>query len=157
MTWKRVRNHNLDHNVLVDENGRVYDATTCREPKQQVKNGYKTVVLLVDGKHKMIGVHRLVCDAFHGAPPSSEYQPDHINGDKTDNRPSNLEWVLPKTNIRRAKSKSVKGIAADGSFVVFSHLAMASDFGLNVNAISKVLHKRKNGTSQGYHWEYVTD
>ena len=157
MPWRRVNSHNFDHKILVDKNGRVYDATSCREIKQRVKNGYKAVVLLVDGKYKMFGVHQLVCYAFHGAPPSPEFQPDHINGDKFDNRSRNLEWVTPKTNIRRAKSKKVRGTAADGSYVVFSHLAMAADFGFNVNAISKVLNKRQDGTSQGFHWEYIAD
>ena len=100
MTWKRVRHHNLDHRIIVNENGQVYDATSCREVPQKQKNGYMVVYLKVDGKLKTIGVHRLVCDAFHGAPPSPEHIPDHINANRSDNRPSNLEWVTPKTNIR---------------------------------------------------------
>ena len=157
MTWKRVKHLGLDARILVNEKGQVFNADTCRELTLQVKNGYKTVMLRSGGKTKMFGVHRLVCDAFHGAPPSPEHQVDHINRDKMDNRPSNLEWVLPHTNIRRAKSRPVRGIAEDGSTVTFSHLAMAADFGFNVNAINKSLHRYTDGSSQGYHWEYVTD
>lgn len=155
MTWKCVRHLGLDAKILVNEKGQVFNASTCRELTLQDKNGYKTVMLRSGGKQKMFGVHRLVCDAFHGAPPSAKHQVDHINGDRSDNRPANLEWVLPSTNIRRAKSKPVRGIAEDGSTVTFSHLAMAADFGFNVNGISKVLHNKNRKQSQGFTWEWV--
>lgn len=155
MTWKRVRHHQLDHKIMADEHGRIYNATTCREPKQIDKNGYKMVILQVCGKPKMIGVHRLVCDAFHGAPPSPKYQPDHINGDRADNRPINLEWVTPKENVRRARSRPVRAVAANGAILQLPCLAMAADLGFNVNAISKVLHRNSTRRSQGFVWEWV--
>ncbi len=54
----------------------------------------------IDGKSISKTVHRLVCAAFHGAPDGR--QADHLNGVKADNRSSNLEWVTPKENTRRA-------------------------------------------------------
>lgn len=152
--WKRV--HGYDHNILANENGEVFDATSASRPKVRIHNGYYHVTLKKKGKPSPVAVHRLVCFAFHGDPPFDNMQVDHKNGNKLDNRPCNLEWVTPSVNIRRAKSKAVRGTAEDGSYVEFSHLAMAADFGFNVNSISKVLHKRVDGTSQGYHWEYVT-
>jgi len=157
MTWKRVNHHNLDHKIMVNERGQVFNATTCREVVQRKKNGYMTVLLRSNGKQKTIGVHRLVYDAFHGAPPTPAHQPDHINGIRSDNRPANLEWVTPSTNIRRAKSRKVRGTAEDGSSVTFSHLAMTEDFGFNSNAIRKSLARKKSNFSQGFFWEYVTD
>lgn len=155
MTWKRVRHHNLDHAIMVNEQGSVYNATTCRELKLQDKHGYKFVVLRVNGKQKMIGVHRLVCDAFHGAPPSPKHQPDHINGDPSDNRPINLEWVTPMENVRRGRSKPVRAVAANGAVLQLPYLAMAADLGFNVNAISKALHRNKTRRSQGFVWEWA--
>lgn len=157
MPWKRVNHHQLDSTILVNEEGRVYNATTCQEVKQRKKNGYMTVTLRSGGKYKMIGVHRLVCDAFHGAPPTPQHQPDHINGDKTDNRPSNLEWVTPQTNVRRARSKAVRGVSADGVVIELPFLAMASDFGFSVNAISKALHRKKSRESQGFTWQWIDE
>jgi hypothetical protein len=154
MAWKRVRHHNLDHKILADENGRIYNATSCKEPKIHDRSGYKMVVLKVDGKPKWLCVHRLVCDAFHGAPPSPKHTVDHINHDRADNRPSNLEWVTQKENVRRALSKPVKAVAANGAVIKLPHLAMAADLGFNVNAINKTLNRNKARRSQGFVWSW---
>lgn len=43
-------------------------------------------------------VSRLVCQAFHGDPPSSQHWALHRNGDSSNNNPNNLYWGLPKQN-----------------------------------------------------------
>lgn len=154
MPWKRVPNY--DHTILVNERGEVFDATTAKHPKMRIHNHYYYVTLMKDSKPSPVAVHVLVCRAFHGEPVADANHVDHKNGNKLDNRPSNLEWVTPSTNIRRAKSKPVRGVANDGSFITFSHLAMVADFGFNVNAISKAIHRNESNYSQGFFWEYIT-
>lgn len=56
----------------------------------------------VDGGQISIHIHRLVCMAFHGLPPSPDHEVDHVNCDKTCNYEGNLEWVTAKENINRA-------------------------------------------------------
>lgn len=155
MAWRRVQGLGIDDGYMVNELGEVLSIKSWRILKQQVKNGYKNVMVKINGKSSMVGVHRLVCAAFHGAPPSDRHQVDHINRDRLDNRPSNLEWVTPSENIRRAKSKGVQGISDDGIVLFFPHLAMASDYNLNTNAIRKALARDKTRKSQGFVWEYV--
>jgi hypothetical protein len=60
-----------------------------------LQNGYQRI------GNKNYKVHRAVCTLFNGPPPSALHQVDHINGNKTDNRSVNLEWVIPAENMRR--------------------------------------------------------
>jgi hypothetical protein len=45
-------------------------------------------------------VHRLVALAWCEGHFDGAFV-DHLNGDRTDNRPENLEWVTPSENVRR--------------------------------------------------------
>lgn len=55
-------------------------------------NGYLNIHLYRDSKCHSYGVHTLVCLAFHGPRPTHKHQVAHFNGDKTDNRITNLRW-----------------------------------------------------------------
>lgn len=66
------------------------------------KNGYKKVSLTrnVNDK-KQIHIQRLVALAFIPNPESKPFV-NHIDGDKTNNHVSNLEWVTEKENAKHA-------------------------------------------------------
>jgi hypothetical protein len=73
-----------------------------RLPKVCPSNGYRFVSVTLNGEQQMCRpVHLLVADAFHGPRPAGLHV-DHVNGDKADNRPENLEYVTPAENVRRA-------------------------------------------------------
>lgn len=65
------------------------------------RNGYPKVAVHVAGKRKWIPVHRLIAVTFLGPRPPG-LQIDHIDGDKTNNAASNLEYVTGSENMRRA-------------------------------------------------------
>jgi hypothetical protein len=60
--------------------------------------GYKIVVLSRRGKQYGYGVHRLVCIAFHGPPPSDKHETAHWDGSKDNNVPDNLRWATGTEN-----------------------------------------------------------
>ena len=65
------------------------------------KDGYKKVRLSNgDGSRKVFSVHRLILETFYPNPDSSKLQVNHIDGDKTNNSISNLEWVTCKENVQ---------------------------------------------------------
>ena len=51
--------------------------------------------------HGDIYLHIAVCLAWNGPRPDG-YECDHINGIVSDNRASNLQWVTPAENLKRA-------------------------------------------------------
>lgn len=74
-------------------------------------NGYLTVLLSCNGKHKSIRVHRLVAQTFI-LNPDNLSEVNHKDEDKTNNSVENLEWCDRKYNInygsRKDKVKDTK-------------------------------------------------
>ena len=65
------------------------------------KKGYKRVAIMVDGKLTTLKVHRIVAKAFIDN-VNDKPQVNHIDGIKTNNHVSNLEWVNNSENVQHA-------------------------------------------------------
>lgn len=79
--------------------------------KKVTKKGYERLTLSVSGKHKDVGVHRLVAQAFIQNPENKK-EVNHIDGNKQNNQISNLEWCTRNENEKHAFKiglKSLKG------------------------------------------------
>lgn len=59
-------------------------------------DGYPRVSYHENGKTKQVAVHTLVCTAFHGIRPSPAHTVAHGDGERANNKASNLRWATPK-------------------------------------------------------------
>ena len=62
-------------------------------------DGYYTVHLNDTDRRRMMRVSRLVCEAFHGAPPSRGHQAAHNDGNRHNNVARNLRWASAAENV----------------------------------------------------------
>ena len=70
-------------------------------------NGYEKCTFQHNKRRKDIRVHRAIAEAWHGAIPIG-FHVNHIDGDKLNNAPSNLEIVTPADNERHATALGLK-------------------------------------------------
>lgn len=91
---------------LISNMGRVRAVQPYRSPDGLLKGdldryGYRRVLLCKDGGKKRHKVHRLVCRAFHGEPPSGT-ECGHRDGNRTNNTADNLAWITQEQNRQDA-------------------------------------------------------
>lgn len=60
--------------------------------------GYLRLTVCVNGRQRYSMVSRLVCEAFHGQPPTADHEAAHGDGVRDNNRESNLRWATPLEN-----------------------------------------------------------
>lgn len=132
---------------------------TTRHPKPMYH-----VELWKDNKRKVPMIHRLVAEAFIPN-PDGKPQVNHIDGDRSNNRVDNLEWVTCsensmhayKTGLSKPKGcKPVKGVNKKTGVVVKyqSVEEAARELSGNPDAIRAAL-KGRSASSCGYYWEYI--
>ena len=127
-------------------------------------NGYLRVGLRVDGKQKMLRVHRLVCEAFHEN-PDNKSEVNHVNEDKTDNRACNLEWSTRTENcnhgsrnerVAKALSKPIGQFSLDGKLIKVWQSACEArrQTGFDQGYVGAVA-RGKFKQAYGYIWKYI--
>ena len=98
---EKLRVLDLFSGYTIREDG-VVNSRFGRTIKPQVgKNGYVRVELWSGGKGKKYLLHRLLAQAFIPN-PDGKPQVNHIDGDKTNNAVSNLEYITQDANMSDA-------------------------------------------------------
>lgn len=138
------------------------------------KYGYSAYALCKNAQMKHFTAHRLVADAFKPNPNPSEFnQINHIDGNKLNNTPENLEWCSAYHNTQEALRLGLRGggkpykprvdstpinqYDRNGNFIRrFENLAEAVRVsGILKSAICNCLNGRSK-SSGGYVWEFAT-
>ncbi len=180
--WVSIKGYEGSYEV--SSSGRIKSLsryTICRWGKNQLRkeriisqytdmDGYKRVLLHLDGIRTTFGVHRLVASAFIKN-ELSKPQVNHINGNPADNRAENLEWSTAKENINHSfkvlgkianttgafggNSRAAKKIKCNTLDIEFMSITEAADaLGLKGANISMVLANIRKHT-QGFVFRYI--
>lgn len=134
----------------IEPSGRVWSYRRNRYLTASPNNlGYHYVTLTKDGKVEHARLNRLVATHFLGV-PTSKLEVNHIDGNKSNNNMSNLEWVSRSQNVkhsydtglktghsRKFSAKDIKNIL-ELRKAQFSYQQLANNFGVSKTCIAKI-------------------
>lgn len=155
------------------EDGHIYSHISHKELKGRLlKNGYLRVNLVdIRGKVKDFLVHRLICQTYK---PHGQGCVNHIDCNKINNRPDNLEWCSYKENMEHASQNNllenqsinitefnkiywIKAVIAtdeQGNSFYFNSMAEAEKAGYSHSKIS-LCCRGKNKKHKNMTWRYA--
>lgn len=119
ITWTDGLYYVSDMENIKKVGGKQFGSKIYKNPnriliQKEQNSGYLIVKLYVKKRHYTRLVHRLVAQAFLGDEPGMDV--NHKNGDKHDNRLSNLEWCTRKESMehcsRNGLRKDIRKVAA---------------------------------------------
>ena len=138
-------------------NNKGYKCTTKeRILKPQIRNNYLFVRLSKNGIKETYSVHRLVAKHFIPNPENKPYV-NHIDGDRLNNRVSNLEWVSASENMLHScyqLNKNVRAVKCLTTDTIYPSIRTASKE-MNV-AVPNIIQSCRTGKpTKNLSWEYL--
>ena len=143
----------------------------------KTNRNYLRVCLKKNQKNKYVSIHRLVAEAF--IPNPNNYPIiNHIDGNTSNNKASNLEWCTQKHNIKYAymfgKAKATKGCFKKGYIphnrrkinqysldgILLNTFNSVKEAGLFVNTVPSNINNCLSGKTKkakGFIWKYVNN
>lgn len=164
--WKKYILNGLETDYSVSIKGEVRKDTTNRILAQSNQQDYKFVTLLIQHQQKRMRVHRMVAETFIENPNNKPYV-NHINGNRSDNRVENLEWVTPSENTRHAvatglfsnkRTRAVIQYNLNGEqMAIFESASEAARQTGGSQSKITMCCRRQRQTANDYQWRYVDD
>lgn len=160
----------------IDTNGVIYNKNGSVKKTCPNGRGYEIVNFYVNHKRTGFGVHTLVAKQFLPEPPLEQNEVNHIDGNKSNNCVSNLEWVSAKENMRHSnhvlgnmmegnnwKAVAIYSIDVKGNRVDYpSIMTAAREISTQTGALPKSIQNRiwavLSGRRETYnkcHWYYA--
>lgn len=135
--------------------------TPTEKEFRTTKGTYLYVDVINDDFTKVTkAAHQLISQAWHENPSTPEivYEPNHLDGDKHNNRPGNLEWITRSGNVQHAYNSGlcIQGIRIEvfdletktiTEFNTLSHCARTLNIGRNV--LRDVIARHRSEPWQG--------
>lgn len=155
--WRPIKG--FDSRYLVSSDGAIvsndYKCSGRRvtlKPALDKKGYLRTVLLDNSGKYRTVKIHRLVANAFIDNPDGLP-QVNHINGIKTDNNASNLEWVTNIENAHHALDNglfrnSIAAVRAENRSRQIAVIAINEDTGERARYASMSEARRATGCAK---------
>lgn len=135
-------------NYLINKRGDIFSLYTNRlRSIKQNQSGYYVVIL--DKKTKMI--HRLLAETFIPNPMNYP-EVNHIDGNKTNNSISNLEWCTRKQNIQHAIKLGLLNVGEKNPNSKFTRKQINKIRKLSLSGISDIKLAKMFNTSRSYIW-----
>ena len=120
-------------------------------------HGYVCVILRKNGIRYSKKVHRLVAETFLPN-PENKREVNHIDGNKSNNELSNLEWVTSSENTRHAVNVGLISRKRMRIIETGEEFPSAVDCAKSINGSYANIYHCLNGerkTHKGYHYEYI--
>lgn len=155
--WRPI--DDFDGKYLISNLGRVKNLKGKIIKLQHSDRGYTIFTFNNQGKTTRY-IHHLVMAAFGDHKPAPYYQIDHIDGNKRNNCISNLEWVTPSENTRRAYQNHLKTpsgaikayqIDIDSNDVIMT-FSTITDASMVTGDSTYSIRAQKTLTNKGYRW-----
>ncbi|WP_312212358.1 HNH endonuclease [Pseudescherichia sp.] len=158
--WRDVEG--TDGNYSVSSLGRLKSNRSGKylSTNSLIGSGYVKASLYANGQRVQTSIHRLVATAFLDKQDGKD-EVNHINGNKTDNRYINLEWVSRSENVvhgyyklgNNIKSLIAAPVDGSGPSLIFKSGADAEKYGFHSSHLYACL-RGEHSQHGGYKWNH---
>lgn len=164
--WKKFIYEGQETDYSVSSEGEVKKDISNYILSQSSQQGYKFVMLLINGCQKRMRVHRMVAQTFISNPKNKPYV-NHINGNRSDNNVENLEWVTPAENTQHAVATGLMNNSRKRAVIQYNlkgekmaTFESASEAARQTSSAQSKISmccQRQRETANDYQWRYYDD